>query len=130
MNIKTIWIDHHDAYIFEFSSSNKFFEKHFSKKETVKKNEFPKKFTHGKEHQKMFYHAIAKELGTPEQVLILGPGIAKDEFKHHCETHHHDKLALKIVSTIPMRSHPRKSEILKASKDYFDKYFHRSKEIT
>lgn len=124
MSYKTIWIDHQEAYIFEFSSSLKFFEKHFSKKGDVKKNEFPRKFTHAKEHQKMFYHAMANELGNPDQVLILGPGIAKDEFKHHCESHNHEKLAKKIVSTIPMRSHPRKSEILKVSKDYFDKYFH------
>ncbi|MEA9357846.1 hypothetical protein SHI21_16565 [Bacteriovorax sp. PP10] len=126
MTYKTIWIDHQQAYIYEFSSQHKVFEKYFTKKADTKKIESPRKFTHGKEHQKMFYHAIANELGNPDHVLILGPGTAKDEFKHHCESHNHEKLAHKIVSTIPMRSHPRRSEILKFSKDYFDKYFHLS----
>lgn len=126
MTYKTIWIDHQEAFIFEFSK-NKTFEKHFTKKAEIKKIESPQKFTHGKEHQKMFYHSLANELGMPDQVLILGPGTAKNEFKHHCESHHHDKLANKIVSSLPMRSHPRKSEILKFSKDYFKNYFHLSK---
>lgn len=122
MNYKTLWIDHQHAYVFEYNGK-KVQEKYYEKKDEIEKTDTPRKFTHAKEHLKNFYHAIALTLGDPEQLLILGPGIAKDEFKHHCELHHHSTLAKAIVGVETMRSNPRKSEILKASKIFYDQYF-------
>lgn len=121
MNYKTLWIDHQHAYIFEYTGKE-IREKHYEKKaEPI--SDSPRKFTHGKEHLKNFFHGIALNLGEPEQLLILGPGVAKEEFKHHCELHHHTSLAKAIVGIETMRSHPRRSEILKISKNFYDQYF-------
>lgn len=116
---KTIWLDHQHAYIFEFNP-NQIIEKSFVKKLDTKLIEPPKKFMHAKERQKVFYHLLASEIGNPDQLLILGPGIAKEEFKHYCESHNYNKLSKNIISSIPMKSNPRRSEILKISKKYFD----------
>lgn len=118
MKNKTLWIDHQHAYIFEFDA-NKIIEKEFLKKLDTEVTDSARIFTHEKEHQKQFYHLLAIELGEPDQLLILGPGVAKDEFRHHCELHHHEKLAKKVIASIPMKSHPRKSQILKVSQEYF-----------
>lgn len=115
---KTVWIDHQHAYIFEFNK-NKIIEKTFNKKLDLVVSDSPRKFTHAKEHQKNFYHLIANELGVPNKLLLLGPGVAREEFKHHCEFHHHEELAKHIALSIPMKSHPRRSEIIRISKDFF-----------
>lgn len=120
MIYKAMWIDHQQAYIFEFQNK-KVIEKYFAKKTDTKLIESSQKFAHAKEHQKVFYHNIALELGEPDKLLLLGPGVAREEFKHHCEFHHHEELAKRIISSMPMKSHPRKSEILKVSRNYFDK---------
>lgn len=121
MTNKTIWLDHQHAFIFEFNP-NQTIEKSFVKKLDTKLLESPKKFMHAKERQKVFYHLLASELGKPDQLLILGPGIAREEFKHYCELHNYSELSKKLISSIPMKSHPRRSEIMKISKTYFDKH--------
>ncbi len=115
---KTIWIDHQHAYIFEFTS-NKVMEKEYRKKIDQSITDSARKFTHAKEHQKTFYHMLALELGTPDQLLIIGPGVAREEFKNHCKFHKHEDLSRNIILTLPMKSHPRKSEIIKVSRKYF-----------
>lgn len=122
MNNKTIWLDHQHAYIFDFNS-NKIFEKRFVKKsdDKMKHIDPQNKFKHAKEHQKLFYQMLTLELGKPDQLLILGPGIAKEEFKHYYELHNNGALGNIIISSQPMKSHPRKSEILKISRNTFEK---------
>jgi stalled ribosome rescue protein Dom34 len=106
----TIWIDHEHTYIFNYTAKGI--------EEKNLKNEGPD----DKEHLKKFYHSVANSLGSPDQLLIVGPGTAKDEFKHHCEDHH-QALKKVIVGSEVMKSHPRKSEILAVSRKFFDHHF-------
>lgn len=110
MGHTTIWIDHQHTYIFEYNADG-VQEKNF-------KNEGS-----DKEHLKKFYHDVAMSIGSPDQLLIVGPGTAKDEFKHHCTDHHHNLLGKVIVGTETMKSHPRRSEILAVSRKFFNHYF-------
>lgn len=118
---KTIWLDHQHAYVFEFSN-NHVQEKKYLKKIDHKINniEQPQKFKHALEHQRSFYKMLAIELGCPDHLLIMGPGVAMNEFKNYCETYYNEKIYKKIITLIPMKSHPRRFDILKTSHLYFD----------
>ena len=106
----TIWIDHQHTFFFEFTASG------VAEKKMENKGS-------DREHLKKFFHDVASAIGTPDQVLIVGPGTAKEEFKHHCEEHNHPQLAKKIVGVETMKDHPRKSEILAVSRKFFDHHF-------
>ena len=51
----------------------------------------------------------------------VGPGMAKEEFRNHCEDHH-PQLAKSILDVLPMKDHPSKFEILKASSAFYKKH--------
>jgi len=58
----------------------------------------PDHHTHGKGDQKhkehnKFYHEVSEKLRDLKELMIMGPGTARDEFKHHCENHNHKQLA-------------------------------------
>lgn len=111
MSHTTLWIDHQKAYVFQYDAQG-------IKEKTVEADR-----SMDKEHQKKFFHEVAVFIGKPDQLLIVGPGTAKDEFRHHCETHHHAELARAIVGTETMKEHPRKSEILEVSRRFFNHHF-------
>lgn len=107
----TAWIDHQHTFIFEYTAKG------------VEEKKMENTGGNDREHLKKFYHQVAHALGNPDQLLIVGPGTAKDEFKHHCEEHNHANLAKVIVGTETMISHPRKSEIMAVSRKFFNHYF-------
>lgn len=110
MGHTTIWIDHKHATAFEFTASG------------VQEKSMKNAGNDDKEHMKKFFHDVANSLGSPDQLLIVGPGTAKDEFKHHIEDHH-ASLKKAIVGTEVLKSNPHKSEILTVSRKFFNQYF-------
>ena len=111
MGHTTIWIDHQHTFIFEYTAKG------------VQEKKLENNGTNDKEHLKKFYHEVATTIGSPNQLLIVGPGTAKEEFKNHCQDHHHANLEKAIVGIETMKSHPRKSEILLVSRKFFDHHF-------
>lgn len=111
MSHTTIWIDHQHAYIFEYTAKG------------VAEKDLKNSERDDKEHLAKFFHELTKTIGSPNQLLIVGPGIAKEEFKNYCEAHNNGALAKVIVGTETMKDHPRKSEILAASRKFFDHHF-------
>jgi stalled ribosome rescue protein Dom34 len=49
-----------------------------------------------------FFHEVATAMGTVEELLVFGPGLAKSHFKSHLENHHHSNLAQHLVATQPL----------------------------
>ncbi len=112
MKRSTVWIDHHKAHILDFSANG------------INHRNLAIPEAHGKpshEQLRKFYHEVAQSLKDIDCMLVAGPGLAKDEFKNHCEEHH-PKLAKAIVDVKPMKDHPSHEEILKFSHDYFSRY--------
>lgn len=111
MSYYALWIDHKDAMVFKFNADgvdemklhNKSFQQH------------PKDFD-------SFYHDVTKNITGAEELFIMGPGVAKDEFKHHCEKHHHADLAKAIVGIQAAVSHPTKAEMMKKAATFFKSY--------
>lgn len=69
------------------------------------------------------YHDVATKLSDASQILLMGPGVAKDQFKHHLDNHHHGTLAKKIVGTQNLDlHHMTEGEILKRAHEFFRQY--------
>lgn len=111
MGHTTVWLDHEKAYIFQYDAQG-------IKEKIVEGTRHA-----DAEHIKKFYHEVAVFIGSPAQLLIVGPGTAKDEFRRHCEDHHHTALAKAIVGIETMKHHPLKSEVLDVSRKFFNQHF-------
>ncbi|EQA43717.1 eRF1 domain 2 [Leptospira broomii serovar Hurstbridge str. 5399] len=69
------------------------------------------------EEIKHFFHEVSQKLGTASDLLIAGPGMAKNHFKSYLETHM-PELAKKVVGVVTM-DHPTAPEIIKSAKEYY-----------
>lgn len=112
-----VWIDHEKSKIFDYDMNGVHPRKHAPKYEGP--------VEHGQrdqEHEKQFYHHLAENLKSNDLILLVGPGMAKEEFKNHCEKHHPevDKAIFKVDN---MKGHPSKEEILAVSDKLFKEHF-------
>jgi stalled ribosome rescue protein Dom34 len=65
-----------------------------------------------------FFHDIAHELRDAKEVLILGPGLAKDHFVAHLDRHHHGELRRRVVG-VETLEHLSNERILERSRQFF-----------
>ena len=113
-----IWLDSEKAQIFDLKPSG--IEKSQLKKSGMDHHTHSKKDHRGDSAAEHFFRDLAKKLKGAEQVLVLGPGLAKNHFKTHLETHH-DGLAKKIVG-IENSDHPTDNQILATARKFFKTY--------
>lgn len=105
MSYVVCWIDTHDAKIFTFSP------------EKVEKNELHiKKEDHGTDH---FYHRVAEALMPAVEILLVGPGVGKNQFMHHVESHHTHGSLIKKVKGIENMDHPTDNQIVAHARKFF-----------
>ena len=100
-----VWIDHQQAFLYAYTA------------EGVQESKL-----HAKGHAKEvapFYHQVAAALTDAHELFIMGPGTAKDEFKHHLEEHHHAKLARALVGVEAMVSHPTEAQMRAKANKFF-----------
>lgn len=109
MSYYALWLDHKNAYVYRFT------EKGVEEKSFAAESKQPRT---DKDDQK-FYHSLTPLFNDAQELLIMGPGVAKDEFKHHCENHHHSGLAKKIVGCKTMESHPTSAKMLAEANAFF-----------
>ena len=110
MSYYSVWIDQQHAFIYEYTPAEVI--------ETKLK-------AHGDKddaHREQFYHAVANKLSSAQEVFLMGPGVGKDQFKHHCEKHHHAHLAKAIVGVQAMDGHPTKAMMQGKAKEFFKSY--------
>jgi len=75
-----------------------------------------------KQHQlEHFFEDVAQSVGRVEELLIFGPGPAKDHFRNHLEKHHKHDLAHFIVG-VESLDRLSDNQILEASRKFFKKY--------
>ncbi len=110
MSYFSVWIDKQHAFIYEFSATD------------VVETKMEAHGGHDEAHKEKFFHSVAQKLGNAKEVFLMGPGVAKDQFKHHCENHHHAKLAQAIVGVKPMEGHPTKAMMLGQASEFFKNY--------
>lgn len=112
MSYYSIWIDKKHAFVYKFSASGV---------EETQLESYGHKDNDQVETEK-FYHELASKLINAKELMIMGPGVAKDQFKHHCENHHHNNLAKAIVGVKTMESHPTKAMMLEKANEFFRSY--------
>ncbi len=106
-----VWIDHRHAYLYDFNAET-------VKESQIKSHSSP---TPSKDHSP-FYHQVAEALKDAQELFIMGPGKAKDEFKHHLENHPHARLAKAVVGIESMDSHPTASQMKEKARKFFKNY--------
>jgi stalled ribosome rescue protein Dom34 len=107
-----VWMDHQDAHVVMFDREH---------------NEA--KRIHSRSHHKhqgkagdtaAFYAEVAKALTGTHEVLVAGPGLARNEFRDWCAAHH-KSTALAIVDSIAS-DHPSDGQLVALAKHYFKKF--------
>ena len=114
-----LWLDHDHAKLFKFGvnslTTTKLENKHLSHHSAA--NVEGEK----REHLKKFYLEVRQSLDGADAVLLVGPGVAKSEFKHYLEEHKAEKILKAIVATETVGKVPD-SEILTIAKQHFHKF--------
>ena len=72
----------------------------------------------GTEH---FFHGLCAKFADAEEILLLGPGLAKTHFKTYLEKHQPSGLAKKIIG-IENSDHPTDNQILAEARRFFKTY--------
>lgn len=73
---------------------------------------------HHPEAQKLF-HSVAESLKGATELLVLGPGEAKNQFKKHLDEHHHTDLAKKVVGIEAVDTHLTEPQVLAHARKFF-----------
>ena len=76
---------------------------------------------HKHNSEEHFFHEVAVAVGTVEELLVFGPGLAKTHFKTHLEKHRHADLAKHLVGVETLDS-LTDNQILEAARKFFKKF--------
>ena len=69
-------------------------------------------------HSENFFHEVASKLLKANEILLIGPGLAKEHFNTHLKHHHHEQIAKKVVG-IETVDHPTDGQIVAMAKKFF-----------
>ncbi len=107
-----VWMDHNEAHVVMFD------------REHVEAQRI-KSRSHHKHQGKAgdaaaFYADVAKALNGTHEVLVTGPGLARNEFRDWCAAHQKSTAAA-IVDSIAT-DHPSDAQLVALAKQYFKKF--------
>ena len=113
-----VWIDHQEAHVIQFNA-----DMHENSTITTKSK-------HGHIHQKAgvltghhqvssqaYLHEVVEAVAGANEILIVGPGVAKLELIKHIN-HHDAKISNKVVA-VETVDHPTDGQLLAYAKKYF-----------
>ena len=106
-----VWIDHKKAKLYKLVAQGKIETKNIE--------------SHGEQtesHTERFFNDVAKLLKDSSEVLLVGPGLGKEHFKHHLEKHHNEQIAKKIVGMLNADDHMSEKEVLASARKFFRSY--------
>jgi stalled ribosome rescue protein Dom34 len=107
-----VWMDHQEAHVVMFD------------REHIEAQRI-----HSRSHHKhqgkaddtvAFYADVAQALTGTREVLVTGPGLARNEFRDWCAAHHKSTAAA-IVDSIAS-DHPSDGQLVALAKHYFKKF--------
>ena len=107
-----VWMDHNEAHVVMF-------DREHIKAQRIKSR------SHHKHQGKVgdavsFYQDIAKALNGTHEVLLTGPGLARQEFRTWCQQHQSATAQL-VVDSIAS-DHPSDAQLAALAKQYFKKF--------
>lgn len=117
MSATIVWIDHHTAKLFTFAGES--MEHHtLHRHEPEHHTSHTADAAHDSSH---FYHQVAQQLHGTQALVLLGPGVAKDQFVHHLEHHHHGDLAKKVLA-VRNSDHPTDPQLVAFAREFFKEH--------
>jgi stalled ribosome rescue protein Dom34 len=116
MDSIVVWMDSEKATVFKFSEKGN--------EKLSLKNHYHDHHTHspadGPKQMESFFHEIIEKIKAAEEILLTGPGLAKNHFKTHLESHHHQEINKKIVG-VETSDHPSDNQLQAFGKKFFKK---------
>ena len=105
-----VWLDHQEAHVLMFDREHVAAQR--VKSRTHHKHQ-------GKPHDTAHLYAdIAKALEGTHEVLVTGPGQARDEFRDWCQDHH---THVNVVDSVAS-DHPTDAQLVAMARQYFKKF--------
>ena len=111
-----VWMDQEHANIFELHP-NEVKETHMKRHE-IRQHTGAEKEQNRRKNTDKFFGDVAQHLTGAHEILLLGPGLAKEHFKSHLESHHQELLGKKIVG-VETVDHPTDGQIVALAKKFF-----------
>ncbi len=107
-----VWMDHSEAHVLMFD------------REHVEAQRI-KSRTHHKHQGKSgdssaFFADIAKAQTGTHEILLTGPGLARNQFREWCNSHH-SPIVQALVDSVPS-DHPSDAQLVSMARNYFKKY--------
>ena len=107
-----VWMDHQEAHVLMFD------------REHVESQRIKSRSHHkhqGKSGETSpFYAEVAKALHGTHEVLVTGPGRARDEFRDWCKSH--DVAVSKVIVDSVASDHPTDAQVVAMARQYFKKF--------
>jgi stalled ribosome rescue protein Dom34 len=105
-----VWMDYQEAHVLMF-------DREHAEAQRIKSR------SHHKHQGKpldtpAFYAAIAKALVGTHEVLLTGPGLARNEFRDWCKQH---QTGLHIIDSV-VSDHPSDAQVVAMARQYFKKF--------
>ena len=107
-----IWMDHCEAHVLMF-------DREHMQAQRIKSRSHHKH--QGKDDDNStFFAAIAVALTGTHEVLLAGPGLARNQFREWC-SHHQTAVAAMIVDSVAT-DHPSDAQLVALARQYFKKF--------
>ncbi len=119
MNNYVIWLDSKLAEIFALKTSG--IAKTQLKKSDIDHHRRHKKDIHVDSNSEHYFRDLAEKMKDADQILILGPGMAKSHFTHYLETHQAKTLSKKVIGVENLEQVSEK-QILATARKFFKHY--------
>lgn len=110
-----VFIDLEHAKIFELHGDK--VEAHNMRRHEIRHHGGSEKEKNNHKNAEKFFHQVAGTLSNAHEILIVGPGPAKEHFKSHVEKHDHE-IGKKVVG-VETVDHPTDNQIVALAKKFF-----------
>ena len=107
-----VWLDHQEAHVVMFD------REHIQAQRIQSRSHHKPQGKAG--DTAAFYAEVAKALVGAREVLLTGPGLARNEFRDWC-ARHHKSIAAGVVDSI-VSDHPSDAQLVAMAKQYFKKF--------
>jgi len=114
MHHTIVWIDSKVAKVFELAGEDVHHHVYHREEPGQHINPHTPRAGH---YEERFFHDVAARLSAQSALLILGPGVAKEQFVHHLQLHHAE-IARGIVG-VESSDHPSDAQLVALARKRF-----------
>ncbi len=131
MSFSALWLDHHHATLFTFNKAQGKLDLSTVRTETIAadepiehQNRHPNDVVHYVKEQAQisFFNKVTKKLERVNQLMVMGPGIAKSQFIHHCESLDNKEISEAIMGVETLGTHMSYDEMIAKAESFFNSY--------